>query len=93
MQGWAGGAGLGQEEGEEQGGQGGSLPPQHHWGILGYAGCVEYIVAIFVIVFILKVAMTYCVELFICIIAGQAFGHAIFNTGEGTSVIAASKEM
>ena len=25
--------------------------------------------------------MTYCVELFLCIILGQAAGHAIFNTG------------
>ena len=26
--------------------------------------------------------MTYCVELFLCIILGQATGHAIFNTGD-----------
>ena len=26
--------------------------------------------------------MTYCVELFLCIILGQAAGHAIFNTGD-----------
>jgi len=31
--------------------------------------------------FAMLVAMTYCVELFLCIILGQAAGHAIFNTG------------
>eukprot|EP00090_Calanus_glacialis_P018818 TRINITY_DN29137_c0_g1_i1.p1 TRINITY_DN29137_c0_g1~~TRINITY_DN29137_c0_g1_i1.p1 ORF type:complete len:175 (-),score=37.27 TRINITY_DN29137_c0_g1_i1:108-611(-) len=32
--------------------------------------------------FAMLVAMTYCVELFICIIGGQALGHAVFNTGQ-----------
>merc|ERR1712179_609382 len=31
--------------------------------------------------FAMLVVMTYCVELFLCIILGQAAGHAIFNTG------------
>ena len=30
----------------------------------------------------LQVAMTYSVELFICMIIGLVMGHAIFNTGE-----------
>ena len=30
----------------------------------------------------LQVAMTYSVELFICMIIGLVLGHAIFNTGD-----------
>merc|ERR1711892_261224 len=33
--------------------------------------------------FAMLVAMTYCVELFLCIIGGQAVGHAVFNADAG----------
>ena len=36
---------------------------------------------------LLKVAMTYSVELFICMIIGLVLGHGIFNTGERGNIL------
>ena len=71
-------------------GEGDPVHAEYYWRVLCHAGRLVQGLEI-LLMDMLQVAMTYCVELFICIIVGQALGHAVFNTGQSNNLYLRNK--